>query len=183
MARTVAGLFADRASAEQAMAVLRAEGFDSTRMGLVAREQPPPITPEPRRAISSTAGAIGGSLILGTLAALLAWGAGAAIPGLAGNYTYAVVGVSLVGGMIGWLVGGLLFAGRPIEEAEYIRERVEQGSVLLTLDARGREDDALRVLQLNGARAVQRLGARRGFAQTPRRPDAEPIEREGEPAP
>ncbi len=55
-------------------------------------------------------------------------------------------------GTIGWLIGGLLYPGEPVEEREYYRERAELGKAVVTVDARGRELEARQIMAQHRAR-------------------------------
>lgn len=156
MARTLAGRFPDRMTADRAVVALEKAGFDPSQIGLISREQPPADPPLGTRLAKSTLGAIIGGLVGGTLGAI----AGLIILAFALNLGHAAVGgiiaISVCGGVIGWVIGGITHMGAPIEEAEYQRERVEGGRMLLTLNAEGREAEARQIMRAAGAEGFQR---------------------------
>lgn len=154
MARTVAGLFPDRRAAEAAQAELEAAGFNSRDISLITRE--PEATPHatPKRTAKSLLGSIIGSLIVGTLGAIVAWALSALFSTPPTGKTLSVILVSCVGGTIGWLIGGLLYPGEPVEEREYYRERAELGKAVLTADAQGRELEARHIMAQHRARGL-----------------------------
>lgn len=167
MPEAVQGIFPDRRSAERAVVDLQAAGFDTARMQISSVE-PPPRRP---RALTATrrsiVGAVVGSLIVGTIGAIIAWIASQAF---IGNSTFAVIAIALVAGMIGWAAGGLLFSGVPYEEGYYDKERYELGRTVLAVAAPEREQVASQLLARNGASdvrvgMVRRLGGVQVVAQ------------------
>lgn len=165
MARTVAGIFPDRRSAEHAIVDLKADGFDPQRMGIVMRDRSVADEVAEEQNISSTAGAVTGGVVGGTAGALLAATGALAIPGVGPFITGGVL-ASLVGGTAGWLVGGLAGLGLSRDEAQYYQNRVEQGGVLLTVDPDGRDAEAQRILFDNGAEDMQRPGDARSVGES-----------------
>lgn len=166
MARILAGQFADRASAERAIAALRVGGFDPRRVNLVSKEHVEGAPPPRKQATHSLAGSIIGSLIGGTVGAVIAWLTSLLVHGVASTTTAGVIVCALVGGAIGWFVGGLAGSGRPIEEGEYRQERVELGRMQLTFDPGDREAEARAILERLGARNVHEIGDRDGRDDT-----------------
>ncbi|HEX8032911.1 MAG TPA: general stress protein [Ktedonobacterales bacterium] len=154
MARTVAGIFPDRRSAEHAIVDLKAAGFDPQRMGIVMRDRSDAREVAEDQDVSTTAGAVTGGVIGGTAGALLAATGALAIPGVGPFITGGVL-ATLVGGAAGWLVGGLAGLGLSRDEAEYYQNRVEQGGVLVTVDPQGRDAEARRIMLDNGAEDIQ----------------------------
>lgn len=151
MPQAVQGVFPDRRSAERAAMDLQAAGFDAGGMRLASLEQPPQ---QPRRMVATTRSIIGGvigALVLGSIGAIIAW---IAAQSFIGQSTFAVIAISLVAGMIGWVLGSLLFSGVPYEEGYYQKERLELGRTVLAVQAPGREQLASNVLTRNGAADV-----------------------------
>lgn len=160
MARTVAGIFPDRRSAEHAIVDLKADGFDPQRMGIVMQDRSDANEIAEDQSISSAAGAVTGGVIGGTAGALLAATGALAIPGIGPFITGGVL-ASLVGGTAGWLVGGLAGLGLSRDEAQYYQDRVEQGGILVTVDPEGRDAEAQRIMFDNGAEDIQAQGGSR----------------------
>jgi hypothetical protein len=152
MARTVAGLFPDRRAAEAAQAELEVAGFTSRDISLITREHEATPQATPERTAKSLFGSIIGSLIVGTLGAVVAWALSVLFSTLPTGRTFSVILVACVGGTIGWLIGGLLYPGEPVEEREYYRERAELGKAVVTVDARGRELEARQIMAQHRAR-------------------------------
>lgn len=176
MARTLAGLYPDRLSAEHAMAALQRAGFDPEQMGLVLREEPLPKPPAAERAVKSTTGAVAGSAIGGTSGAAVAAIISAFIPGVGPVIAGGILAAALTGGAIGWLIGGLANLGIPIEEADYYQERVEQGQTLLTLNAAGREEEARQIMRQYGAEEFQKPGSGANTPPSPSSSDTPPAQ-------
>ena len=153
MARTVAGLFPNRRAAEAAQAELEAAGFNSRDISLLTREPEATQQATPERTAKSLLGSIIGSLIVGTLGALVAWALSVLFSTPPTGKTLSVILVSCVGGTIGWLIG-LLYPGEPVEEREYYRERAELGKAVLTADAQGRELEARHIMAQHRARGL-----------------------------
>lgn len=156
MASTVVGLFADRRAAQRAVVDLQAAGFDPAHITQSRRSLRPALSSLLRlRAISSTTGAILGALVLGTIGALIGWAAEVSISGSRGGGTLLFVGITLVGGMVGWLAGGLFFSGLPIANSPYLGQRYEEGAVVLKVQAGGREAVARHILARNGGKELR----------------------------
>jgi uncharacterized protein (TIGR02271 family) len=152
----VVGVFETRARAEQAIADLRAAGFDEDHIGMIHRDPEGNTVKtgaaddtyaEEGAVAGSVVGAAGGALVgagivagmltpigpvlaLGTLGTILVNAAGGA----------AIVG--LAGALIGW--------GIPEDDASYYEGEVKAGRFLVTVDANGREGDARVILHRRG---------------------------------
>ncbi len=148
---TVAGLFPDRGSAENAIRALRDAGFAQDQIGVVMRDQPQADEAGSEAVINTTTGAVAGGVAGGTLGAILAATGALVVPGIGPFISGGILATALVGGAAGWLVGGLVGLGIPQEEAEYYQGQVEQGRVLVTVNAAGREDEAHMILRRSGA--------------------------------
>jgi Heat induced stress protein YflT domain len=165
--RTVAGLFLDRASAEQAIDALKAAGFtgdqigvalrDRTAQGVLIEETGTQVAEE-----AATTGALGGGLLGGLTGLLIGIGA-LVIPGLgpvvAGGVLAAAFGVAggtaVAGAGIGAAAGGVLGAlaglGMPDLEARYFETGFRAGRVLVTVEAGARMLEAMAILDRSGA--------------------------------
>ena len=151
MSRTVAGVYADRRAAQRAMVDLEAAGFDPAHITL-SRAGFPPAFPRGRghHVINSAAGALGGAAFFGSIGALAGWAASLLIPSLHGSGFLVVATMSFVAGLIGWLAGRFLFVGVHTDSDGYHGERHDQGTVILTVQAGGREAVARHILARNG---------------------------------
>jgi hypothetical protein len=144
----VVGVFEARVQAERAIAELHAAGFTGDEIGFVMREvsaaDAPAAAPVADGAASGiVAGGIAGG-IWGALTALLIPGFG---PAIAGGILTGI----LIGGAAGGLLGALMGMGVPEEEARYYQGEFEAGRALVTVRAGLRREEALAVLQRNGA--------------------------------
>jgi hypothetical protein len=165
--RTVAGLFPDRASAEQAIDELKAVGFtrdqigvalrDRTAQGVLLEDTGTQVAEE-----AATTGALGGGLLGGLTGLLIGIGA-LVIPGLgpvlAGGVLATAFGVAggtaVAGAGIGAAAGGLLGAlaglGIPEAKARYFETGFRTGGVLVTVEAGARILEAMAILDRHGA--------------------------------
>jgi hypothetical protein len=155
MARTIAGQFPERRMAERAIAELRSAGFDPNRKSIVEMEREA-MGPLPGDAVKRfTGGSLLGIVIGAVVGAIVGLIVAALVAG-SGRWTLvAAIVCAVAGACIGWLVVGSGASGVPIEEAEYRRERIEQGRVLLTMDAQGRDAEAREIMRRSGARGVE----------------------------
>lgn len=155
MARTVAGHFRDRASADAAYDALIARGFSHDDVSIVGRGREGGGLADDDGHVTAGEGVkVGGiaGLLIGA-AAMLIPGIGPIVAvgpiaaGLAGLVTGGVTGA-----VVGGITGGLIDAGLSEDEAKYYNERFQQGGYLLTVrtdDAR--YNDARMVLQQHNA--------------------------------
>ena len=149
MARSIAGLFPDRQSAERAIEDLKTSGFNPAKIGIVMRDKAETKEVTSEYGTHSTEGAVAGGIIGGTAGALLAAVGALVIPG---------VGPFISGGTAGWLVGGLAGRGIPEDEAKYYEGQVQQGRALVTVDAEGRDSEARAIMLRDGAEDLQAQG-------------------------
>jgi hypothetical protein len=137
---TVAGLFPDRASAEQAIDALKAAGFTGDQIGVAMRDrtaQGELLTETGTQAAEgAAAGAVGGGLLGGLTGFLIgigAWalpGIGPVIAGGALATAFGVAGGTAVAGVgLGVAAGGLLGAllGLGLPESEARRDGLPRG--------------------------------------------------------
>jgi len=153
--RTVAGLFPDRANAEQAIDALKAAGFTGDQIGVALRDRTVQgvLIEETGTQVAeeaATTGALGGGLLGGLTGLLIGIGA-LVIPGLgpvvAGGVLATAFGVAggtaVAGAGIGAAAGGLLGAlagiGIPESEARYFETGFRAGQVLVTDTGGSRE--------------------------------------------
>jgi hypothetical protein len=164
--RTVAGLFSDRASAEQAIDALKAAGFNEDQIGIVLRHPTQGVVLEGTNTEvaeeAATTGAIGGGVVGGFAGLLIGIGA-LVVPGLgpvvAGGLLATAFGVAggtaVAGAGIGAAAGGLLGAlvglGIPESEARYFESGFRAGDVLVTVEAGDRVLEAMAIFDRYGA--------------------------------
>ncbi len=153
---TVVGVFEDRAAAERAIDELRRAGFNDDQIGYVVRDNrgtTDTVTGGQKTLAGEGAatGAISGGVVggvLGAAAALLIPGFG---PAIAGGILATTLGGAAIGAAAGGILGALVGMGIPEEEARYYQGAFEAGRVLVTVQAPGRQREALDMLQRNGA--------------------------------
>jgi hypothetical protein len=175
MAKTVVGLFDSFDNAQQVVQELIDRGFDRNEISLVANDANGRYqdfsnqvggTTDTQAAEGAGAGAVGGTVLGGTLGLLVGLGA-LAIPGIgpviaagplaaAVGTTAAAVGTAALGSGIGAatgaLAGGLVGAGIPDEDAQLYSEGVRRGGTLVMVRADDTmADDAVDVMNRYGA--------------------------------
>src|SRR5688572_17916038 len=155
---TVVGLFKNQVDAERAIQRLKQAGFSETQIGVAMRDrgqQKELIEGTGTQAAEGAAtGAIGGG-VLGGVIGLLAGVGALAIPGLGPIVAGGALASTLAGAGIGAAAGGLLGAlmgmGIPEEEARYYERGLQEGGILLTVDAGARAAEAEQILSGAGA--------------------------------
>lgn len=153
MSQHTEGIFPSREEAERAIQQLKSAGFDPHSMGLIMRDQGEANALAHEQGLRSTAGAATGSVIGGGAGTLLAATGTLVIPGIGPFIAGGILATALAGGAIGWLAGGLVALGIPHERATYYQHLVEEGWVLLTVEAGRRAAEAREILRCNGAQA------------------------------
>ena len=163
----VFGIYRDRVSLENAVDILRNEGFRNTDISVLfpdnqgtkdfAHEK---NTKAPEGA---TTGATSGAVVGGTLGWLAGIGA-LAIPGLgpfiaAGPIVATLAGAG-AGGVVGGLTGALVGMGIPEYEAKRYEGRVKEGGILLSVHSDNRDwtKKAKEILERTGAQDVSSAG-------------------------
>jgi hypothetical protein len=181
MAKTVIGLFDTASEAEHVVRDLTSHGFSNSEISVVANDARGEFgqareagrTHDAGRdkgdavAESAGAGAVGGTVIGGTLGLLV--GAGLlTIPGVgpvlaAGPIAAALGSTALgagLGAAAGGLVGGLVGLGVPEDEANYYAEGVRRGGTLVSVSADGTmADQAYQIMQRHGAIDIKERGS------------------------
>jgi len=172
----VFGIYRRRLDVEQAVDVLRAEGFRSTDISVLFPENEGTkdfAHEKATKAPEGTAtGAGTGAVIGGTLGWLAGIGA-LAIPGVgpliaAGPIVAALTGVG-VGGAIGGISGALIGMGIPEYEAKRYEGRVKEGGILLSVHSDNSDwtRKAKDILERTGADDVSSTGEEKGdFSNT-----------------
>jgi hypothetical protein len=159
MRPTVVGVFPDRSDAERAIQDLHLRGFDYEDIGFAIRGATgEPTTMIERRGELGAAGGsgIGDGILAGAgIGGLVAAGASLLIPGfgpvIAGGILATILGGAAIGAAAGGLIGALTSIGVPEEHARYYESELEQGRVLVTVDAHGRDDEAREIFTAHGA--------------------------------
>lgn len=156
----VVGVFEDRDRAEQAVNDLRQAGFTDDQIGFAYRgeEGAQSGTTDISHgddAGDAAGGAASGILTGGVLGGLLGAGAALLIPGfgpaIAGGILAATLGGAAIGATAGGLIGALTGMGVPEEEAQYYSGEFESGRIIVTVQADGRRQEAVAILQRYGA--------------------------------
>ena len=149
----VIGTFSDLDQAEEAVAQLQSAGFSDEQIGVISRgylvrERLASQTGD--EALSGAgAGALTGSAI-GGLLGLLAGGVSITVPVagplLAGGILTTFLGGAAAGAVYGGLAGILIGLGISREEAEFYAANIEQGGVMIFVEAEG--EDAAKAWRL-----------------------------------
>jgi len=163
MARSIVGVFADRSSAERAVEDLKAAGFDPARIGVVMQDKGAAQEVATEHGTAAGQGAVAGGLFGGALGAILAATGALVVPGIGPVIAGGILATAIAGAAVGGLVGALVGLGIPKEEAEYYQGRVQQGSVLVTVDAQGRDGEARQILLRDGAEDLRAQGFGGGY--------------------
>jgi hypothetical protein len=150
---TAVGLFRNLAGAQRAIRDLKDAGFTDAQIGVLMRDRE-----EERRLAEDTgtkageaaaAGAVTGG-VLGGLVGLLAGVGALVIPGIgpiiAGGALASTLAGAGIGAAAGGLVGALVGLGIPEEEARYYERGLQEGGILVTVDAGARAVEARRIL-------------------------------------
>jgi len=154
--RMVAGVFDDRADAEQALRALKDAEFPPDQISVVMLQTPRPEVEEHHKLhVDETTGILAGGA-LGGLAGWLIGATAVAVPGLgallAAGALVGAVGGAGIGAATGGLIGHLVDAGLSHEEAGYYHERIRHGAALVTVRAdAGRADEAHAIMRRLGA--------------------------------
>jgi len=163
---TVVVVFDDRDDAQDAINALRDAGFMADDISILARDRDTAGQLADDTGTEAAAGAATGALAGGLLGGVAGWlvGIGAlAIPGvgpiIAAGPIAAALGGAALGAAGGGIIGALTGAGVPEDEARYYDEEFRRGGIVVTLQARGRYDEARRILHEYGGKDASRSGA------------------------
>ncbi len=155
---TVVGVFEDRAQADRAVAELRKAGFRDDQIGVAMRHNTDDfaIDVEEEEGSEAAAGATAGALTGLGLGALAGVGVLAGVipvigPAIAGGTLGIILSNAAAGAGIAGLVGALVGAGIPEDEATYYQGEFEAGRVVVTVHADGRAAEAQTILNRQGA--------------------------------
>ncbi|RXZ83363.1 low temperature-induced protein [Paenibacillaceae bacterium] len=157
--RKVAAIFASEEAAVQAIEALKAHGYESDEISIVARDQADVDyvsgATGTRAEEGMTAGVAAGGM-LGGLTGLIASAGALAIPGIgpiiaAGPIVAAVTG-ALAGAGAGGLIGGLVGLGIAEDQASVYQEQVKAGHILVLVDAEdGRHEQIYDIFRAHNA--------------------------------
>lgn len=163
---TIAGLFPNRGSAEEAIRALKNAGFSEDEIGVAMRdrtEQGELIEETGTKAAEGAAtGAVSGGVLGGLVGLLIGVGA-LIIPGIgpvvAGGALASAFGVAGgtaaagagIGAATGGILGALVGMGIPEEEARYFESGLRTGGTLVTVRSGNRTAEAAEILERYGA--------------------------------
>ncbi|MDI3316541.1 MAG: hypothetical protein QJR14_02750 [Bacillota bacterium] len=164
MARTVAGVFANRDAAERAVQELKRAGFDERQVSLAGKDE------RARQGGGAGPGGDQGGAGWGdqNLSNGTGWGAGVgagvglaaslgamAIPGIGPLVAMGPLAATLGGAAAGGIAGGLLDMGIPEGEGRRYEEEVRRGRFLAVVEDSRRADEAAQILRRQGAQEVR----------------------------
>jgi hypothetical protein len=155
MAGIIEGRFTERRQADQAIAALRAAGYSPETIGLIPQEHENLGPPPTEEAKGASLGAVIGAIVGAVLFALAGWLLAQLIPGLAATGGWVALFLALAGGIIGWVLGGVIGSRNPLEYGEYRREALERGRMLVTVEAADRPTEARDILLRFGGTDVR----------------------------
>ncbi|GCE19470.1 general stress protein [Dictyobacter kobayashii] len=152
---TAVGVFSEQTLAEQAISQLHSAGFTDEQIGFISRDHntaaPFGDTEDASNVPATATGAVSGGVIggvIGAVTSLLIPGFG---PAIAGGILAVTLGGAALGALAGGFVGSLMHLGVPEHEARYYEEQLNTGRTLVTVNAPGRYDEAVRILRQAGA--------------------------------
>jgi len=156
---TVVAVFEDRDDAQDAINALRDAGFMAEDISILARDRDTAGRLADDTGTEAATGAATGALAGGLLGGVAGWlvGIGAlAIPGvgpiIAAGPIAAALGGAAIGAAGGGIIGALTGAGIPEDEARYYDTEFKQGGIVVTVQARGRYDEAHDIMHEYGGR-------------------------------
>lgn len=159
---TAVAVFEERDDAQDAINALRNAGFRADDISILARDRDTAGRLAEDTGTEAAAGAATGALAGGLLGGVAGWlvGIGAlAIPGvgpiIAAGPLAAAIGGAAIGATTGGIIGALTGAGIPEDEAKYYDTEFRRGGIVVTVQARGRYDEARSILRENGGRDTE----------------------------
>jgi len=154
---TVVGVFTDRVHADKAVSELRKAGFREDQIGLAMRhtDAGTDATTDDEGSHAGS-GAVTGVLTGLGLGALAGLGVLSGVipvigPAIAAGTLGVILSNAAAGAGIAGLVGALVGAGIPENEANYYQGEFESGRTIVTVNADGRADEVTAILRRNGA--------------------------------
>ena len=170
---TVVGVFPDREVASGALISLTAAGFSRDHIGIVSKDEKLHTIATDESADSPEAnGAITGAVTGLGLGALAGLGVLSGVipvigPAIAAGTLGVVLSNAAAGAGIAGVVGALVGAGVPHEDAHYYQTEIEAGRLIMTVDAGSRGDAALAILRAHGAYDIHSASEARSGAHAP----------------
>jgi len=170
----VVGVFEDRQHADKAVSDLQKAGFRSDQIGVAFRHVDETgeakATDDASDSYAGTGAATGALAGLG-LGALAGLGVLSGVipvigPAIAAGTLGVILSNAAAGAGIAGLVGALIGAGVPEEEAKYYHSEFEAGRTIVTVRADGRYDEALAILRRHGAHDITSRGSVAATAST-----------------
>ena len=162
---TVVGVFENHSQADKAVNELRDAGFSEDQIG-VALKNPVGSSTKTIKEEGTEAGegAITGVIAGLGIGALAGLGVLAGVipvigPAIAAGTLGVIVSNAAAGAGIAGLIGALIGAGIPEDEAKYYESEFQAGRTIVTVKANGRSDEALAILRANGAYDMSTRGA------------------------
>jgi len=164
---TIVGVFPDHIQADRAVTELRNAGFREDQIGVAGRHDDATIksgVASDEEGSHAGTGAVAGALAGAGLGGLVGLGILAGMipavgPVIAGGTLAALLANAAGGAALGTLAGSLIGAGIPEEEANYYHQEFEQGRIIVTVKADGRNDEATAILRKNGAYDMHSAGS------------------------
>ena len=174
MAKTVIGLFDNRAEAQSVVQALLGEGFRRDDISVMSKkiegqdnregETVAYVEEDGEEQIKDMAKGAGTGAAIGGLTGLLLSLTAVAIPGigpvLAAGPLAAVIAGAGIGATAGGLISGLTRLGVPEEDANYYAEGVRRGGTLISVEASDeRAEHAVRIMKQHGAVEIDKRAA------------------------
>jgi len=172
---TVVGVFEDRRHADKAVNDLRDAGFRDDQIGVAMRHGDTGTASATGDAVTTTGdedshagtGAITGVLTGLGLGALAGLGVLSGVipvigPAIAGGTLGIILSNAAAGAGIAGLVGALVGAGIPEDEAKYYHSEFEAGRTIVTVNAGNRADEATTIMRRHGAYDMSTRGTTTG---------------------
>jgi len=173
---TVVGVFKDKSNADRAIQALRDVGFRDDQIGVAMpqdsslrdKDITTPDQGDETRSHTGVGSHTGTGAITGVLTGLgLGALAGLGVlsgfipvigPAIAGGTLGVIFSNAAAGAGLGGLIGALVGAGIPEEEATYYEGEFKAGRTIVTVKADGRSDEAMSILRHFGGYDVKRRG-------------------------
>ena len=150
---TVVGVFEDKTHAQKAITELHQAGCNQSQIGVVMQHaggegNVPGTEPDSHAASGALTGALAG-LGLGALAGLgvLAGVIPVVGPAIAAGTLGVILSNAAAGAGVVGLIGALVGSGIPEHEAKYYQGELESGRSIITVNAAGRNDEAIAILR------------------------------------
>jgi len=153
--KTVVGVFSDRTKAQEVIAELKRAGFRDDQIGLTSGGTHGDTDSSDAKGNYAGEGGVAGVATGAGLGAL--WGLGilagvlpAIGPAIAGGTLAVLLSSAAAGAAAAGLAGTLVGLGIPKEEAEFYEGEVKAGRTIVTVNANGRNAEALAILRRFG---------------------------------